>query len=107
MIATAPRPALTLTLAECGSDLCEIAETLRLLGRGMQQTDEMIATTRDDRMDALAKHQLWNLAERREWTRDEVDLTCDDELKHARETARRTAQKALVDLARVVGELTG
>ena len=35
-----------------------------------------------------------DLAERREWTRDEIDLARDNEVKRARDVAKRTAQNA-------------
>ena len=105
MTATTLRPALTLTLAECGSDLCELAVTLRMLGIGMQRTEELVEQTRDRRHENLERGLCWNIIENRPWTRDEIEMSCRNELARARETARRTAQKALDDLALVVGEL--
>ena len=100
------------TLAEPGrdvhefaSDMLEIAETLRLAGRGLRQADERAEETRDGRLDSLAAGNLWDLRQRREWTRDEVELSHRNELAVARNTARRTAQRALVDLARLIREM--
>lgn len=92
-------------LHDIGSDFAELAETLRLIGGGIELAMVRAENVLDGRMESLAAGKLWNLAERREWTRDEVELSHRNELARARDTARRTAQRALVDLARLIREL--
>ena len=99
-------------LAEPGRDLDalasefrELGASLKAIGAGLDHALDCADGTHDQRIDALADHQLWNLAERREWTRDEVELAHRNELGRARDTAKRTAQKMLVELARLIGEL--
>lgn len=99
-------------IAEPGKDLLhfagefrEIAVTLRSLGSGLDSAYERAEQTHDDRCDAIDRHRLWHFADAREWTRDEVALARDNEMKQARATAARTAQKMLVELSRLIGEL--
>lgn len=92
-------------LLSFAGDFDEIAATLKLIGGGLGHACEQAEDTHFGRYAALAARNLWNIAERREWTRDEIDLARDNEIKQARDTAKRTAQRALVDLARLIGEL--
>lgn len=94
-------------LFDVGRDISEIAETLRLLGAGLKNAEEQADDLADARFDALAAGNCWNLAERREWTRDEIELSRVNELKRAGATAARTVGMALVDLARIASELEG
>lgn len=94
-------------LFDIGRDISEIAETLRLIGTGLKNAEEEAEEQFEARIAALAAHNCWNLAERREWTRDEIELSRVNELKRARATAARTVGMALVDLARVASELEG
>lgn len=102
MLATLADPARD--LHDIGGDFTELAETLRLIGGGLRDAQERADDIRDGRLDNLAAGRLWH-ADGRNWTRDEVELAYRNEIVAARRTAARTAQLALVELARVIHEL--
>lgn len=87
------------------SDFRELAWTLRSLGTGLDSAYEGAEGLYDARLDALDQGKLWHVSTGRAWTRDEVALARDNEMKQARRTAARTAQKALVELSRLIREL--
>lgn len=91
-----------------GSDMLEIADTLKLLGKGMQRAFDDIEEDMEGRRLALREHgngyQYTDIMGRA-WTRDAIDLWRDNELKRERATALRTAQKALVQLAALIDEM--
>lgn len=93
------------TLADFVTDLREVATTLQMLADGAEHAEEQADTTFYDRTDALWAGWLWKLPEGLLWTRDEIEMARDNEMRAARDTALRTAKRALVDLARVVGEM--
>ena len=78
-------------LLNFGNDFRALALTLRFIGEGLDQAYE----TAEDRRDWLAGGYMINTA----------NVEYQQSVAEALGTAKRTAQRALVDLAKIVGEL--
>lgn len=94
-------------LSDYGNGLREIAATLKALGDGIEHACARAAETFDYRLDAIGRGIMtfdWSRQAHR-YTRDDAELDRDNELKRARDTAIRTAKRALVDLAALIGAM--
>lgn len=78
-------------LLSFATDCTEIATTLRFLGEGLDRAYD----NAEDRRDALS----------RQWPIDAANAAYQQDIRQALGTAKRTAEQALVDLSRLIGEL--
>lgn len=79
-------------LIEFASDFGQLALTLTFIGEGLDRAQEAA----DESHNARLRHG---------WDIDGANLAYQNEIMAARRTAAATAQKAMVDLSRLIGEL--
>lgn len=86
-------------------DFRDVGDTLRDIAKGLDYACEQAEDIYSNRCELLAKRQLWNIHEAREMTREEIEACRTNDLMQARTTAWRNAQRALIELARVIKEI--
>jgi hypothetical protein len=88
------------------SDIREVADTLKSVAGCLEHACENAEDIYSRRRDLAGARQLWNIREAREMTTAEIEACRSDDLLQARDKACREAQRALIELARLVRELS-
>lgn len=102
LLATLAEPKDELSL---GADFREIAVALEVASKDLRRAYELAEQTYFARLDRADREPDWIHLSLGHMTRDDIHAARADELRRARAEASRKAKQALVDLARLVGEL--